>query len=82
MLADHGGAMDALGWYCGIRLSPSTMRFASRSVTFAKDRRRVTDGSEDEVVGGLAGLSWKELVGTGGRTRLKETPLWIARFNY
>lgn len=56
MLADHGGAMDALGVYCGIRWSSSTVRFASRSVTFAKHRRLVTDGSEDEVVGGLAGL--------------------------
>lgn len=56
MLADHGGAMDALGVYCGIRRSSLTVRFASRSVTFAKHGRRVTDGSEDEVVGGLAGL--------------------------
>lgn len=32
------------------------MRFASRRITSAKHRRRVTDGSEDEVVGGLAGL--------------------------
>ena len=56
MLADHGGAMDALGVYCGIRWSSSTVRFASRSVTFAKHRRLVTDGSEDEVAGGLAGL--------------------------
>jgi hypothetical protein len=32
------------------------MRFASERITSAKHRRRVTDGSEDEVVGGLAGL--------------------------
>lgn len=32
------------------------MRFASKSIAFAKHCRRVTDGSEDEVVGGLAGL--------------------------
>jgi len=58
------------------------MRFASRRITSANHRRRVTDGSEDEVVGGLAGLSWKELVGTWRTHRAEKTPLRFARFNY
>ena len=50
------------------------MRFAPERITSAKHRRRVTDGSEDEAVGGLAGLGLVvEGVDGGfeGRTGLK-----------
>lgn len=73
------GCARSVWWH---KIFPSTMRFASRRITSAKHRRRVTDGSEDEVVGGLAGLSWKELVGTWRTHRAEKTPLRFARFNY
>ena len=63
MLADHGGAMEVLGVYCGIRLSPRQGDLPREVLLLRKTAGESRMGRSDEVVGGLAGLSWKELGG-------------------
>jgi hypothetical protein len=84
MLAAHGGAMDALGVYGGIR-------FSRRQCDLPREESLLRNTAGESRMGRrmrllaawrALGLSWKELVGTLRTHRAEKTPLWIARFNY
>jgi hypothetical protein len=55
--------MEVLGVYCGIKLSPGQGDWPREVSLLRKTAGESRMGRSDEVVGGLAGLSWKELGG-------------------